>query len=202
MNTFKFWKGKSPRAVNIAQDFLGEIIEHKDAAIDATAGNGNDTLYLAEHVGPGGTVYAFDIQEYSINQTASCLEKAGLDQRAVLISCGHENMESILINEYSCRSCKAAIFNLGYLPGSDKCVKTNSETTISAVNQALSLLVPGGRLSVVVYRGHDGAEEESREVNDLILNLDPKKYWAASINFPNRDLQSPYVILVQKTVGV
>lgn len=47
-------------------------------------------------------------------------------------------------------------FNLGYLPGGDKTIITESQTTAEAFNVAMEILMPGGLISLVVYVGHPG----------------------------------------------
>ena len=44
-----------------------------DICIDATAGNGHDTLLLAELVGASGSIIAFDIQEQAVQETKRCM---------------------------------------------------------------------------------------------------------------------------------
>jgi hypothetical protein len=47
-------------------------------------------------------------------------------------------------------------FNLGYLPGGDKQLKTGAETTLRALKAASNVLQAGGLISVVAYTGHPG----------------------------------------------
>jgi len=199
MGNYSFFSrmGESPRAVNIAQGFIGEILRPGDIAVDATAGNGNDTLFLARAVGQTGKVYSFDIQEEALVKTHSRLQEAGLAERVTLLTGGHEHMEKFIAGN----SCRGIMFNLGYLPGGSKEIKTLPQTTLQGTEQALKLLSPGGRLTMVVYRGHPGAIEEAEALDNFISSLDARFYWAARITFPNRDARSPYVILVHKKAG-
>jgi predicted methyltransferase len=185
---------EAPRAVDIAQGFIGQVLKSGDIAVDATAGNGNDTLFLARLVGHAGRVYSFDIQEEALAETHRRLQGEALTERVTLLNKGHEFMENFL----DPGSCKAVMFNLGYLPGGNKEIKTLPRTTLGAAEQALNCLAPGGRLSMVVYRGHPGAREESGLLDDFISSLDPSLYWTARMVFPNMDNRSPYVIMVQK----
>lgn len=200
MSRYSFFSlmGASPRAVNIAQGFTGEILVPGDTAVDATAGNGNDTVFLARAVGKRGIVYAFDVQQDALDKTYSRLQAENLTSQVKLIHQGHESMKDYL----SAASCRGIMFNLGYLPGGDKSIKTNPQTTLLAVKQALDLLLPGGRLAVVVYRGHPGAAEESDMVDNYISTLAAHGFWTARMTFPNRDPASPYLIMVQKKAGV
>ena len=55
-----------PRPTDLAHTILREAIRPGDTVIDATAGNGHDTVFLAEIVGSNGRVLAFDIQASAI----------------------------------------------------------------------------------------------------------------------------------------
>ena len=48
------------RPLEMAHAFLSEVITKEDIVVDATMGNGHDTLFLAQLA---KKVYAFDIQE-------------------------------------------------------------------------------------------------------------------------------------------
>ena len=50
-------------------------------AIDATVGNGHDTVFLAEQVGSGGKVYGFDIQQTALESARTRLIQACLFNR-------------------------------------------------------------------------------------------------------------------------
>ena len=81
------------KITDINKLFLEKIINKGDIVIDATMGNGYDTMYLANIVGENGFVYSFDIQEEAIKSTKKKLEKENLCDRVKLILDGHENMD-------------------------------------------------------------------------------------------------------------
>ena len=145
-----------------------------DAAIDATAGNGHDTLFLAKRVGETGLVFAFDVQPAALKQTASRLEEAGR-QNVLLLQCNHAEMANSIPAEYHGRIA-AVMFNLGYLPGSDKTSTTQPETTRLALLEALSLLRAGGVLTVLAYTGHPGGLEEAAAVDRLLQDLSGEEF--------------------------
>ncbi|MCG5534844.1 tRNA (mnm(5)s(2)U34)-methyltransferase [Ectothiorhodospira mobilis] len=128
-------------------------------AVDATAGNGHDTRFLAEAVGATGRVWAFDVQTPALEATARRLQAAGLTQRVQLIHAGHEHLAAHLPPAARGRLA-AVLFNLGYLPGGDHGRITQPETTLAALEAALAWLHPRGLVSVLAYRGHDGGEAE------------------------------------------
>ena len=54
--------GIPARMTEIAQQAWKNCIERGDCCVDATAGNGSDTLWLSRAVGPAGKVYSMDLQ--------------------------------------------------------------------------------------------------------------------------------------------
>ena len=149
-------------------------------AIDATVGNGHDTEFLAQLVGPLGTVWAFDIQPLALIRTAARMkeqqincemrlrtgsEPVPLDRRSqvLCIEADHSEMADYLPEE-SRGQISAVMFNLGYLPGADKSCITTTRSTLAALEYSLEWLAPGGVLSVVVYPGHPGGQEEADAV--------------------------------------
>ena len=153
---------RPPPLTRLAHRRLAEVLAPGDAAIDATAGNGHDTLFLAQAVGAAGEVHAFDVQAAALAASATRLDAAGVRERVTLHHAGHETM---LARLPALRGRVAAItFNLGYLPGGDHALTTLPATTLAALEQALALLRPGGLLSVLAYRGHPGGQEEAEAV--------------------------------------
>lgn len=143
---------------------LASVLSPGDVAVDATAGNGHDTRFLARAVAPAGRVHAFDVQPAALAATRARLASAGLSDLVTLHHTGHERMLEALPEGLS-GAVRAVVFNLGYLPGSgDKAVMTRPETTARALTAARALLAPGGLISVLVYRGHPGGPEEAAAV--------------------------------------
>lgn len=180
-------------AVTLSHLLLREKVRPGDRAVDATCGNGNDTLFLAGLVAPSGRVWAFDIQERAIATTRELLSEAGLVDSVELIHSGHER-----IKESVDGSLRAAVFNLGYLPGGDKSRITRPDTTLSALQQASSLLLPGGVLVVVVYPGHPGGEEESRAVDSWAEALPAADWHVWRSCQLNRPSSAPYLLCAEK----
>ena len=123
---------KLERILPFAKTLINQHIQDDSIVIDATCGNGNDTLFLAEQV-PNGKVFGFDIQK-AIEHTK---EKIASFKHVTLIHDGHEN----ILNDISSDvigNVDAAIFNLGYLPKGDKTIVTKPETTIQAIESILN----------------------------------------------------------------
>jgi len=139
-------------------------------SIDATAGNGFDTLFLASHSGEAGQVFAFDIQSGAIESTRKRLDKSELTHRVTLICAGHETMQE-QIPEAQHGKVEIILFNLGYLPRTDKSIITRECTTLKALDSSLKLLSKNGYISILAYPGHAGGREETEAVKSWAQQL-------------------------------
>jgi len=169
------------------------FLQKGDRAVDATCGNGSDTLLMSGTVGDTGRVWAFDIQQAAIEQTAQRLAEAGLGARVELIGRGHETL-----SEYVQVGISLVMFNLGYLPGGDRTVITRPETTMPALEMALACLKPGGVLAVTIYPGHHGGKQEQQSVDSWSSGLDPRSFHAWRMGQTNAAPDAPYFMLIQK----
>lgn len=161
--------------------------------IDATMGNGHDTLWLCELVGESGRVYAFDVQPEAVERTRQRLVDASVADRAHLFCAGHERM-----GEFVNESVDAVVFNLGWLPGAEHGVTTRTDTTLRAVNAALKLLKEDGLMTVCIYPGHD---EGTRELNALMewgAHLDDCRYDVLLKTYLNQPNNPPRMLAVKK----
>ncbi|MHB9095301.1 MAG: tRNA (mnm(5)s(2)U34)-methyltransferase, partial [Eubacteriales bacterium] len=157
--------------VQMAQGYLEQCIKPGAAVVDATVGNGHDTLYLAQKVGLNGRVYGFDIQEQAIRAAAEMISEKGYSSVVHLFCTGHENL-----SDYVSEPIDAMIFNLGYLPGSDHNIVTKPESTVIAVTKGLALLKPGGLICIVVYPGHASGQQERQVLETFLQGLDKKEF--------------------------
>ena len=177
---------RSYQITEFCRRFLQDYIAENDCCVDATAGNGNDTEFLCRMTGPGGKVYAFDIQEEALEHTRNRLETAGLLPCAVLIRDGHEHMQ-----DYVKEPVSAIVFNFGYLPGGDHRISTRPETSIRAVSQGLELLKPGGVMSLCIYSGGDTGYEERDALLEFLKELDSGKWLVIVSSYYNRGNEPP-----------
>ena len=134
-------------------------LKNGDSVLDATAGNGYDTLKAAELVQPDGNVVAIDIQKQAIEATGAKLAKAKLSHICKLHLGNHGEHLSHINQSFDC-----ILFNLGYLPGSDKMIITTANDTLSALDQSQRLLKENGTLFVTAYRLHEGGQHEANAV--------------------------------------
>ncbi|WP_375152557.1 tRNA (mnm(5)s(2)U34)-methyltransferase [Enterococcus mundtii] len=182
-------------ALHYSHTLLEEIIQPGDYVIDATMGNGHDTLFLAEKVGKTGQVYSFDIQQQALASTQQKLSENGLLERATLFLQGHETIGEVIAEQ---QPIKAGIFNLGYLPKSDKSVITLPETTKTAMEEILKRLVPQGRMIIVVYYGHQGGEAELDMVQNFCQALPQEQFNVLNYQFINQKNNPPILYCIEK----
>lgn len=180
--------------ISISKDLFIRYIQEGDVVLDATVGNGNDTLDLAKRVGKTGKVYGFDIQSIAIENTKKLLIKNDLLDNVVLINDNHKN-----IDNYIDESLDLAIYNLGYLPRGDKNIKTKADSTVISVTKSLNLLKSNGILIIISYIGHAGGVEEKEAVEELLTTLDQKHFNVLKNEFINQRNYPPLIYIVEKS---
>jgi SAM-dependent methyltransferase len=180
-------------AVPLSHFFLRQRVCPGDLVLDATCGNGQDTLLLAELAGEGGRVWGFDVQPRAIAATRALLEREGRLSTVELVEAGHQRL-----SEFVPGGLKAAVFNLGYLPGGESSQVTSPQSTVSALGQAASLLTRGGIVVVSLYTGHDGGPEEALAVESWGASLSPKNFNVWCSRQLNRPAVAPYLVLVER----
>ena len=161
--------------------------------VDATMGNGHDTLFLCESVGEEGRVYAFDVQEQALENTRERLREAGCLDRARLFLAGHQHMA-----EYVPEQADLIVFNLGWLPGMAERSPTLPDTTITAVNAAVRLLKETGLLTICVYPGHEEGKVEKERLLDWARGLDPVRYDCLYETYLNQPNSPPSLLCVRR----
>lgn len=181
------------RMTERAHEFVRAVVRPGDQVIDATAGNGHDTLFLSRLVGPDGRVIAFDAQEDAIAATRSHLGENGItDDRVLLVHDSH----SALRQHVDC-PVVVVMFNLGYLPGSDHGRTTTCGETLIALAEGWEILREGGILSVVCYRGHPGGMEEAAGVLEFAEGL--RDQGAGVVISGQEDtVAGPFLVVMQK----
>ena len=177
----------------LAAEVLERAIAPGDTVVDATMGNGHDTLFLCRLVGDGGRVYAFDVQPQAVENTRARLEAEGVGHRARLFCLSHARM-----TEQVAGPIAAAVFNLGWLPGGDHAVTTQWESTRQAVLGALSLLSPLGVAVICAYPGHPEGRREKEALKTRLSSLPPRQFNVLSQEFLNAGEDAPLCFVIQK----
>lgn len=183
-----------PRPTDLAHQILRTSIPEGALVIDATAGNGHDTLFLAESVGLTGKVLAFDIQESAIASARSLIAEAGLQDRVAW----HCESHALMAEHASPGSVSAVMFNLGYLPGEDHKLTTRTEETLAALAAAEGLLGGKGLLSVVCYPGHEEGASEAEAVVDWMTCLPERGWRLARYQMLGTRNPAPFLLLASR----
>lgn len=158
---------------------IHRFVQPGQRVVDATVGNGYDTLLLARQVFPGGRVDGFDCQSAALAVARERLEQAGFVESVRFWERSHAEMAEVVEEPVH-----FVVFNLGYLPGGDQTITTEAESTLPALRAARALLLPGGFISVVAYPGHPaGLVEyeavaawmaEQKQAGDMVLHECPR----------------------------
>ena len=184
----------SLNALGFSHQFISAYVKEGDLVIDATAGRGRDTAFLAELVGENGRVIAFDIQQEAVDSTLELLEKKGLSKRAEVFCDSHENMLSYAEKG----SVRAVMFNFGWLPGGDHNIFSHGETSINAIKSAMELICDGGVISLCIYCGKECGYEEKNEILEFLKTVDSKLFTVCVTDFVNRTGDFPIPAFIIK----
>lgn len=180
--------------LEVNQIFLPQFSFDGMVALDATAGNGHDTLLLSTLAGKEGRVIAMDVQSAALDNTKALLEKESKFNNVKLVLDSHANALSYLNGQ----NLQLAVFNLGYLPGGDKSITTNAEDVIAALNDLFPVLLSGGAVFVTVYPGHLPGQKEACLLEEYFSRLPQKQYSVLKSFFINQKNNPPQFFIINK----
>ncbi len=183
--------------LEIAHDIVGSYIEPADIALDATLGNGHDTVFLARSVGAGGHVLGFDIQQKALVNSFQRLLQHDLQRRVTLRLASHADMLSHIPKQWYGR-VRAVMFNLGYLPGADKAVITQIDSTLAALDSACVLLAPRAVITVLAYPGHAGGDLETEQLAAWCRQLDRTCFTSEVVLSSHDKPSAPRLFVIRK----
>ncbi len=169
------------------------VLKHQPKPIislDATMGNGHDTLFLARH---SDKVYAFDIQALAIEATQKRLENSKFKDKVTLIHASHDKLSDYIANT---EKIDIAMFNLGYLPKADTTIITQSHSTLIALNAAILQLSSQGIISIIAYRGHAGGQTETDAIEVWCQQLDSALFNVCCIHSQHETESSPLLFTI------
>lgn len=176
----------------LAKDYLKPGM----TAIDATCGNGNDSLFLKQCITKSGKLYALDIQKEAIEQTRNLLSLNGYEESECLIikQCSHEVFDFLEPDE----QVDLVIYNLGYLPKGDKKMTTHFETTLKSINSAMTCIKQGGLIFILCYRGHAEGEEEFHHIESFLTQQSQREFDVLKMAFINQQNKPPVMWIVER----
>lgn len=181
-------------AVELCHRFLEGTIPTGGTFLDATCGNGHDTLFLCRKASPNGRVLALDIQPAAVEATNRLLAEHGLQGVGRAIVCDHRDLGHLVPPG----TLDAAVFNFGWLPGADHAVHSAAESTLPALQAALDALKPGGVLAAVLYSGKVIGDGEKQAVLEFFRALPLTKYTVLVCEFANWASTAPLPCFVLK----
>jgi SAM-dependent methyltransferase len=184
--------------LDLAHDYWRHLVAAGDCVIDATCGNGHDSLLLAQLAltPDAGRLYALDIQPQAIAAAQMLVSGAlppAIVERIAFCLQSHAEFPA----DIAPASVKLIVYNLGYLPGGDKAITTSVESTVASILAAQELLLPGGVISITCYPGHaEGAREEDFLISHT-RQLPPQLWSCTWQRWINRR-HAPSLLLLQK----
>lgn len=184
--------------LDLAHVYWSTLLKAGDSAIDATCGNGHDTLKIAEILleDPQSHLWIIDLQHEALAATRKQLENRFTPAQLKHVHY-QEGSHQAFPSAIEPGTAALIVYNLGYLPGGNKGVTTLSATTIESLKRALILLKPGGAISLTCYPGHPEGKKEEEEICTWSRKLDPKQWSCCKHTWMNRR-EAPSLILIQK----
>jgi tRNA1(Val) A37 N6-methylase TrmN6 len=187
---------RASSTVALAHRYWEDLLDPSDTAIDATCGNGKDTLKLAQLL-PKGHVIALDIQQKAIEKSSLFLKNHLPSEALERISLFHQSHTDFPPIVYTYK-IKLIIYNLGYLPGGgDKKITTQQVTTLESIKKSFNLLTPGGALSIICYPGHPEGAREEESLLEEARALDPL-LWTVCYHQWLNHYHAPSLLLIKK----
>ena len=187
---------KDQRLTAVAHKLVTKHLNSGENAVDATAGNGLDTIFLAQHVADIGKVYAFDIQSVALARCGEKLKLAGLNNVELIHDCHSKIASRVPVDDGE--PIAVVMFNLGYLPKGDHSISTELETTQIAIAAALSAIRPGGLVTIICYPGHASGHRETAGVLEMLAALDGSKFQVAHYRVAGTKKLAPQLVAVVK----
>lgn len=169
--------------------------------VDATAGNGHDSLFLLGAAPRNALLLAMDVQAQAVTATGDLLAAHGFAHAARVLHTGHEHLANVLAAlapEDRQRPLMCVVFNLGWLPGGNKGLVTTPATSLPALEAALEALAPGGCISLHCYTGHEGGAQEAAALEARVRSLPPRRWRVLALADANRERAAESLLLVER----
>ena len=185
------------KTTNLAMEMTLQYINEGDYVIDATCGNGNDTLTLAQAVGPNGDVLALDLQREAIDASKALMGEHDI-KNVCFGQTNFTSMQKFSGFAFPDRAPSAIVFNLGYLPGGDKSITTMMEDSLVGIKEALELVAFDGIVTVVLYSGHEEGAREKEAILEFAKMLPSEVFHVVYTKMLNQQNNPPEVLWITK----
>lgn len=180
-------------AVEACHSLLTHRLKQGMTVVDATVGNGYDSLHVLKILDRSGKLIGLDIDPLAIENTQRLLWENGYKDYAQLYCTDHQNLQQFVDVPVDC-----ILFNFGYLPGNKQRYTTIGSSSCQAVHAGLNLLKQGGMMILVLYTGHIEGSIESQMLGELVKALDQKKYHVFQLTYPNQVNNPPYLVYIER----
>lgn len=183
--------------LHLAKTYWTEHLRPGDAAIDATCGNGHDTLFLCQLLlkHDASVVAGLDIQGTAILNTDALLKRSLSEEhvkRVLLHRMCHAKIHQIPLPSPP----RLIVYNLGYLPGGDKSMTTQTGSTLKSIEHALDIVALDGAISITCYPGHEEGEREESALLSFVATLPYSRWKTCYHKWLNRP-KSPTLIWIE-----
>lgn len=183
-------------AVQFQHNLWQDAMAKAHCIVDATVGNGHDFLYLANHCAPHAALFGFDIQLAAIKATQERMKECSRRDISWQLSLG-DHADFLGQDTPLDYPIDLAVFNLGYLPSGDHSLMTKADTTIRALQGAISHLAPQGMITVVAYPGTPEGATEEAAVLEYITGLPQRNYDVSTWRPLNQRNQPPTLYILR-----
>lgn len=182
----------------LAHAYWRSHLKPGDLAIDATCGNGHDTHALAKLLlsHPESLLIGLDIQSSALQKTEQLLKQSIPEEhlkKALFQRRCHSEIDQVPIPHPP----SLIVYNLGYLPGGDKSVTTQTASTMASIQKAIRLIGERGALSITCYPGHPEGKREEEELLLWAESLPYDKWRVCHHRWLNRK-QAPSLLWISK----
>lgn len=186
--------------LHLAHTYWKENLQPGDNVIDATCGNGKDTLVLAQILfshSLESKLIGIDIQQEAIQRTQNLLNShlSQTQQERIFLYCQSHACFPALAYTMPIR---LIVYNFGYLPQGDKSITTLQTSSVESFQAALNLLAPGGFLSAICYPGHAEGMQEQTAIHAYAKKLSDRQWQVNLHTWPGR-INSPTLLWIEKT---
>ena len=179
--------------IKVARKLLVDKVKLANVIMDATCGNGFDTLFLAENADANSKIFAFDIQSEAIKSSKILLAENKLSDKVTWICDNHINFEQYVSNKID-----IVVLNLGYLPSGDKNCTTTATTTSILLEKLILNLNVGGVIAITAYPGHSEGQAENIKLREFLQKLSSKVFTVGIFKMLNHSDKAPVFYILEK----
>jgi len=180
-------------ALGLSKEYMDKKMENALVVVDATMGNGFDTLYLRSKLDEKAFLYAFDIQKTAIENTKKRLIENKIYSNIKLINDSH-----VEFKKYIDKKVDLIVYNLGYLPKGDKNITTLSESTLESIKNGMDILNYEGLIIITIYPGHIEGEKELNVISKFLKSVDQKNFEIMKMEFYNHINNPPVLYIIER----